>query len=304
MEKFEITILGCGCAAPTTLHNPASQIVNIREKISMIDCGEGTQTQMRFNKVGFQKLRNIFISHLHGDHCFGLIGIISSMGLLGRISPLHIYAPEALGDLLKMQLHLFCEGMEYPVEFHPVATTEYKLIYEDRSMEVYTLPLKHRIACCGYLFKEKPTLPHIRREMIDYYNIPNLYINNIKNGADWVMDDGTVISNDRLTTPPSPTRSYAYCSDTAFKPDLQQYLNGVDLLYHEATFGKERTERAKVTYHSTAEQAATIAKNCHAKQLLIGHYSAHYTDVTPLLEEAKAIFPNTIAAQEGMKIKL
>lgn len=304
MEKFEITILGCGCAVPTALHNPASQIVNIREKLAMIDCGEGTQMQMRLNKVGFQKLRNIFISHLHGDHCFGLIGIISSMGLLGRLTPLHIYGPQNLGELLKMQLRLFCEGMEYAVEFHPVPTTEYQLIYEDRSMEVYTLPLKHRIPCCGYLFREKPTLPHIRREMIDFYNIPNVYINNIKNGADWVMDDGTVISNDRLTTPPSPTRSYAYCSDTAFKPDLQQYLDGVDLLYHEATFGKEREERAKITYHSTAEQAAIMAQSCHAKQLLIGHYSAHYTDVTPLLEEAKAIFPNTIAAHEGMKIKL
>ncbi len=270
----------------------------------MIDCGEGTQTQMRTNKIGFQKLKTIFISHLHGDHCFGLIGLISTMGLLGRTSSLHIYAPAAMNELLKIQLDLFCEGMEYDVEFHPVPTNEYQLIYEDRSVEVYTLPLNHRIPCCGYLFKEKPTLPHIRREMIDFYHIPNAYINSIKNGADWIQEDGTVINNSRLTTPPNPTRSYAYCSDTAYKPDLQQYLEGVNLLFHEATFDKERIERAKITYHSTAEQAATIAKDSHVKQLLIGHYSAHYTNVNVLLKEAQAIFPNTRAAQEGMTIKI
>lgn len=304
MEKFEVTILGCGCAAPTARHNPAAQIVNIREKLSLIDCGEGTQVEMRKNRIGFMKIRNVFISHLHGDHCFGLIGLISSMGLLGRTSALHIYAPANFGELLQKQLDIFCEGMEYKVEFHPLDTQKYQSIYEDRSVEVFTIPLKHRIPCCGFLFKEKATLPHIIREKIDYYKIPLSEINNIKNGADWITEDGTVIPNNRLTTPAATTRSYAYCSDTAFKPDIQEYLKGVDLLYHEATFGSDRIERARITFHSTAEEAAIMARESQVKQLLIGHYSAHYTDESILLNEAKKIFPNTLAAQEGMTIKL
>ncbi len=304
MEKFEITILGCGSASPTSLRHPASQIVNIREKFSMIDCGEGTQMQMRTYKMGFQKLRNIFISHMHGDHCFGLIGLISSMGLLGRTAALHIYAPESFEGILQTQLNTFCDGMEYQVVFHPLQTDTHQLIYEDRSMEVYTLPLKHRIPCCGFLFKEKPTLPHIHRKKTDFYGIPNSYLNLIKNGADWIMPDGTIIKNEALTLPPAPTRSYAYCSDTAYNESLQPYLKDIDLLYHESTFGTEEEEIAKLTFHSTARQAAIMARNCHAKQLMIGHFSARYTDINPLLNEAQEVFPNTIAAQEGLTIQL
>ena len=304
MEKFEVNVLGCGCAIPTKRHFPASQVINIREKLSMIDCGEGTQLQMRRLKLRFMDLRNIFITHLHGDHCFGLPGLISTLGMLGRTAKLHVYAPEAYEELFGHQLDFFCEGMEYEVVFHAVDTERHEVVYEDRSMEVSTLPLDHRIACCGYLFREKPTLPHIRRDMIDYYNIPFCEIGNIKNGADWTLADGTVIPNSRLTRPADPPRSYAYCSDTAYKPSLQEYLEGVTLLYHEATFGEDRTDRASTTHHSTARQAAMMAKTCHAKRLLIGHYSAHYPDENVLLREAKEVFPNTVAANEGMVIRL
>lgn len=304
MEKFEVTILGCGCAVPTLNHRPAAQIVNIREKLSLIDCGEGTQLQMRRFKISFMKIRNIFISHLHGDHCFGLHGLISSFSLLGRTADLHVYAPENYETLFYQELDFFCKGLEFKVVFHPIDTTQHTLIYEDRSVSVYTLPLAHRIPCCGFLFKEKPTLPHILRDMIDFYEIPLCEINNIKNGADWIKEDGTIIPNSRLTRPSYEPRSYAYCSDTSFKPDLIPWLEGTTLLYHEATFGEERIERAKETHHSTARQAATIARDSHAGQLVIGHYSAHYTDEKPLLEEARATFPNTIAANEGLTITL
>ena len=304
MEKFEVTILGCGCAVPTMRHRPAAQIVNIREKLTLIDCGEGTQLQMRRCKIAYMKLRNIFISHLHGDHCFGLMGLISTLSLLGRTSELHIYAPGNYEELFRKQLEFFCQGIEFNVVYHPIDTTRHDMIYDDRSVSIYTLPLQHRVPCCGFLFKEKPTLPHIVRDMIDFYGIPNSEINNIKNGADWIKEDGTIVPNSRLTRPAEPARSYAYCSDTAFKPDLIPLLEGTTLLYHEATFGEERIVRAKETHHSTALQAATIARDSHVGKLVIGHFSAHYEDENALLEEARSVFPNTIAANEGLVIKL
>ena len=304
MEKFEIHILGCGCAVPTTRHNPSAQIVNVRDKLSLVDCGEGTQLQMRYHHLRFMNLRNIFISHLHGDHCLGLIGLISSFGLLGRTADLHVYAPADYDDLFHRQLDIFCQGLEYRVVFHPVDTTRHDCIYDDRSVSIHTLPLDHRMPCCGFLFKEKPTLPHIRRDVTDYYGIPVSQLNNIKNGADWTLPDGTVISNSRLTRPAAAPRSYAYCSDTAYKPDLIPLLEGVTLLYHEATYGDDRQDRAEKYRHSTARQAARLASECHAGQLLIGHYSAHYPDETVLLQQAREVFPNTISANEGMKISL
>lgn len=260
--------------------------------------------QMRYQKLHFMNLRNIFISHLHGDHCFGLLGLISTLGLLGRTAGLHIYAPAGYEELFGRQLAFFCQGMDYKVVFHPVDTTRYQTIYDDRSMSVSTLPLDHRVACCGFLFREKPTLPHIRRDMIDFYNIPYCEIGNIKNGADWILPDGTVIPNSRLTRPAEAARSYAYCSDTAYKPDLLPYLEGVTLLYHEATFGEDRAKRAEETRHSTARQAALMARESHVGQLIIGHYSAHYQDESILLNEARQVFPNTLAAMEGMVLKL
>lgn len=304
MEKFEVTILGCGSALPTTRHFASSQVVNLREKLFMIDCGEGAQMQLRRSRLKFSRLNHIFISHLHGDHCFGLMGLISTFALLGRTATLHLYGPAPLKELLEPQLAYYCAGMDYRVDIHTIDTTQYAPIYEDRSVTVCTLPLRHRIACCGFLFREKPTLPHIIREKIDFYQVPDYAIRNIKNGADWTTPDGSVIPNNHFIRPAEPARSYAYCSDTSYLPELSNYLNGVDLLFHEATFGKEWEKRAQETCHTTAEQAATLARDCGAGQLCIGHFSARYEDELPLLREAQAIFPNTVLAKENLTLKV
>lgn len=304
MEKFEVTILGCGSALPTTRHFASAQVVNLREKLFMIDCGEGAQMQLRRSRLKFSRLNHIFISHLHGDHCFGLMGLISTFGLLGRTAKLHIYAPAPLDQLLQPQLDYYCAGMDYQVEVHTIDTTRFAPVYEDRSVTVYTLPLRHRIACCGFLFREKPTLPHIIREKIDFYQVPEYAINQIKNGADWTTPDGEVIPNRYFTRPSEPARSYAYCSDTCYLPELQEHLKNVDLLFHEATFGKDLEKRAQETFHTTAEQAATLARDSQAGRLCIGHFSARYEDETPLLHEAQEIFPNTILACENLTLKL
>ena len=304
MEKFEVTILGCGSALPTTRHFASAQVVNLREKLFMIDCGEGAQMQLRRSRLKFSRLNHIFISHLHGDHCFGLMGLISTFGLLGRTAKLHIYAPAPLDQLLQPQLDYYCARMDYQVEVHTIDTTRFAPVYEDRSVTVYTLPLRHRIACCGFLFREKPTLPHIIREKIDFYQVPEYAINQIKNGADWTTPDGEVIPNRYFTRPSEPARSYAYCSDTCYLPELQEHLKNVDLLFHEATFGKDLEKRAQETFHTTAEQAATLARDSQAGRLCIGHFSARYEDETPLLHEAREIFPNTILARENLTLKL
>ena len=304
MEKFEVTILGCGSATPTLTHNPSAQIVNMRDKLSLVDCGEGTQLQMRLRKVKFMALRNVFISHLHGDHCLGLIGLVSTFGLLGRTKNFHIYAPSGLKKVLDAQIELFCHKFDFEVVFHPVDTTKNLMIYEDRTMEVWTLPLKHSTECCGFLFKEKPSLPHINREMTDFYNIPVCHLAGIKAGKDWVTDDGQVIPNSRLVIPADKPRSYAYCSDTSFLPSLAPMIKGVDLLYHEATYDDSMKPKALARGHSTAGQAATIAKMAGVGKLMIGHYSATVNDVSVLLKQAREIFPNTIAAEEGLVVKV
>ena len=304
MEKFELTILGCGSALPTTRHFATSQVLNVREKLYMIDCGEGSQLQMRRSHLKFSHLNHVFISHLHGDHCFGLIGLISTFGLLGRTAPLHVHAPENFGSMLQSMLDFFCKGLDFNIEFHPVDTTRHTLVHEDRSVMVYSIPLRHRIACCGYLFKEKELLPHIRRDMIDFYHIPVCEINNIKNGKDWVTEDGQVIPCSRLTTPAAPARSYAYCSDTCYLPELSSLVGGVDLLFHEATFLHEDLQRAQETFHTTALQAATLARDSHVKALCIGHFSARYEDEAVLLDEARSVFAHTILAKENLNIKI
>ena len=270
----------------------------------MIDCGEGTQIQLRRSRIGFTKIQAIFISHLHGDHCFGLIGLISTFGMLGRTAPLSIYAPESLKSLLDEQMKLFCNGLEYKVEFHAVDTTTNKVIYEYRSLVVESIPLVHRIHCSGFLFRERPTLPHIRRDMIDCFNIPISQINNIKAGADWTIEDGTLIPNSRLTTPADPPRSYAYCCDTRYMPNLHELVKDVDLLYHDSTYDSSCANRAKLYYHSTSQQAANVAREAHVGKLLLGHFSARYDNESAILNEAKAIFPNSILASEGKVIKV
>ncbi len=304
MEKFEINILGCGSALPTTRHFATSQILNIREKLFMIDCGEGAQLQMRRSKQKFSRLNHIFISHLHGDHCFGLLGLISTFGMLNRTAELHIHAHPDLEALLTPHLNYFCKGLPYKVIFHAIDPHKKDLIYEDRSITVHTIPLRHRIPCCGFLFAEKPRPHHIIREMIDFHQIPVYEINRIKNGADYVTPEGKVIPNNLLTTPAEPPRRYAYCSDTIYKEDIIPQIHGVDLLFHEATFADSERVRAKETFHTTARQAAKIARKAKVKQLMIGHFSARYEDESVLLKEASEIFPACLLAKENLCVNI
>lgn len=306
MEKFEVHILGCGSALPTLRHWPSCQLINLREKLFMIDCGEGAQVQYRRSRQKFSRLSHIFISHLHGDHIFGLIGMLSTLALSGRTAPIHIYAHTELETLMRPWLDFFCKGITFDVVFHPLPkrATEPQLIFEDRSVCVYALTLHHRVPSCGFIFREKALLPHIRRDMIDFLKIPYYAINTIKQGAGWTTPDGDFYPHERLVFPAEPARTYAYCSDTTFMPENVAFLKHTDVLYHEATFGTEYAARAKETMHSTAAQAAEMARLAEAKRLVIGHFSSRYNDDTPLLDEAKAIFPNTLLAKEGLTISL
>jgi len=304
MDRFDLHILGCGSALPTRRHLPAAQILNVRDKLFLIDCGEGTQLQFRQTRLNYNKIYDIFISHLHGDHCFGLIGLISTMGMLGRTAPLIIHAHRELEVLMRPQLDFFCRDLSYEVRFLPFNPSKSELIYEDRSIQVFTLPLRHRIPTAGFLFRERERDRHILREMIDFYKIPLKSIPGIKAGADFTTEDGEIIPNDRLTLPPTPSRSYAYCSDTAYSEKLIPLIKGVDVLYHEATFGESELDRAKSTMHSTAAQAAGIAKEANVKKLIIGHYSARYVNEKDLLKEACQLFPNTVLSDEGLLVEI
>jgi len=305
MEKFDVHILGCGSALPTLRHWPSSQVVNVREKLYMVDCGEGAQVQMRRARQKFNRLNHIFISHLHGDHVFGLIGLLSTFSLMGRTLPLHIYAHAELEELMRPLLNYFCKGNTYEIVFHPLPRAKEPLvIFEDRSLTVSALPLRHRLPACGFLFREKPALPHIRRDMIDFLKIPYYAINGIKEGAGWTTEEGVFYSNERLVIPAEPPRSYAYCSDTCYVPSLSEWVKNVNVLYHEATFGQDNAARAAETIHSTAHDAATVARDAGVGRLFIGHYSSRYDDERPLLKEARAIFPSTELSREGMVINV
>lgn len=302
MAEFNINILGCGSALPTTRHLATSQIVDLRDKLYMIDCGEGTQVQMRRMRVRFGRLAHIFISHLHGDHCFGLPGLISTLGMLGRTGELVVHGPKEVETYLRPVMDLFCRGMEFEVRFNPVDTRSHSLVMEDRSLSVYSIPLKHRIPTCGYLFAEKPKEAHIIREMTDLYQVPVRCMKDIKQGQDYVTPEGEVVPNSRLTRPAAPPKRYAFCSDTAYNRSIIPIIEGADLLYHEATFAECDLARAKETFHSTARQAAEIARDAHVKRLVIGHYSARYEDLSELHREAEAVFPGTILGNEGTVI--
>ena len=264
----------------------------------MVDCAEGTQIQLRRSHIRFTKLGAVFISHLHGDHCFGLVGMISTFALLGRTATLHVYAPAELGPMLDAQLNLFFQHLDFEVSFHAVDTTRQQVIYDDRSVTVESIPLEHRMPCCGFLFREKQQQPHIRRDMIDFYRIPISQVNNIKAGADWITEEGEVVPNSRLVAPAVSARSYAYCSDTRYIPSLYKRLLGVNTLYHESTYGDDSLLRAEKYWHSTARQAAQVARDAGVGKLLLGHYSSRYEDENVLLNEAREVFQNAFLTDE------
>ncbi len=298
MQKAQLTILGCGSALPTKQNFPSAQVLILREKQYLIDCGEGTQIRMRQMKVNNTRFGHIFISHLHGDHCFGLIGMITSFGMLNRTADLHIHSHPDLEALLTPWLHYFCTELPFKIYFHAVDPSKNELVFEDRTVSVYSIPLKHRVPTCGYLFEEKPRDRHILREMIDFYKIPLSTIHKIKKGEDFITPEGEIIPNNLLTTAPDSPKRYAYCSDTAFNEDIIPVIEGVDCLYHEATFAEDELQRAKKTMHSTARQAAEIAKKAGVKKLIIGHYSARYSNQEKIFNEAASIFPHTVLGKD------
>ncbi|MBR1786221.1 MAG: ribonuclease Z [Paludibacteraceae bacterium] len=299
----ELTIVGCGSAKPTRKHKPSSQVLDMRSKQFMIDCGEGTQANILNTNLHINRLDNIFISHLHGDHCFGLIGLISTFALYQRRKTLNIFGPPDLEKVFQPMLDYFCRQIDFTVSLQSFSPYHSTCIYEDRTVKVSTIPLKHRVPCCGFLFEETLGERHIKPDMIEYYHIPRSKIKDIKQGADFQTEDGEMIQNKWLTTDPTPAVRYAYCSDTVYSEKIVPLIEGTDLLFHEATYTDDRLASARDNMHSTATQAATIAKLANVKQLIIGHYSSTINDEDILLEQAKKIFENTILANEGLKIR-
>ncbi len=302
MDIFQITILGCGSATPSTKHFTSSQIVNIRRKLFMVDCGEGTQIQLRRSKLPFNKVNRILISHLHGDHCFGLIGMISSFALLGRVNPLYIHAPEQLWSIFKPQLDFFCKNPGFEIEFHGFNPDKSITIFNDNSLSIITIPLIHRIPCAGFLFVEKPTPDHLNRAVADFHNVPVWDFERIKKGGDFITARGEIIPHSVLTHPSAPPRKYAYCCDTAYNPGMANIIKDVNLLYHDSTYIDLDSSKAKAHSHSTSGDAARIAAMVNAKKLVLGHFSARYKNENVFLKEAMNIFPNTILANENLVI--
>jgi ribonuclease Z len=270
----------------------------------MIDCGEGTQVQMRYRRVGFSRLNHIFISHLHGDHCFGLPGLISTFGMLGRTADLFIHSPQGMEAYLQPVLDRFCRGLAFRVCFHEVDTDRESLVMEDRSLRVYGIPLVHRVPTCGFRFEEKAGEAHLIREAADFFGVPVRLRQAIRRGEDYRTPEGELIPNSRLTRPAAAPRRYAYCSDTAFSLQTVPPVRGVDLLYHEATFAEADAARAAATGHSTAIQAATVARLAEVKRLVIGHFSSRYTSEDVFKEEADSVFPGAVLADEGLVIRV
>lgn len=298
---FEVTILGSSSATPIYQRHPTAQVLNIRERFFLLDCGEGTQTQLVRYKFRFNKISHIFISHLHGDHYLGLMGLLSTMHLQGRTNELHLYGPPDLMDIIEMQLRLSQTKLRYQLIFHPVRQFAPTIILEDDDVMVKTILMNHRIPCTGFLFKEKPKPRKLIISKLQQYNIPFAYYARLKEGHNFESENGTIIKNEELTAPSQSPRSYAFCSDTIYDESFLEEINNVDLLYHESTFLNDMLDRAQATFHCTALQAATIAKKAKAKRLLIGHFSARYKSLYPLLQEAKTVFIKTELATEGSK---
>ena len=298
--SFQLTILGTSSALPTSSRYPTAQVLHVLGRFFLIDCGEGTQTQMRKYKVGFSRFNHIFITHLHGDHIFGLVGLISTMALLGRQNDLHLYTHLELQKYLSPQLQfLYPEGLPFKIVYHPLSFKKEQLIYDDEKVAVFSFPLSHRIPTCGFRFEEKPALPNLLPEKIDEYHIPIRERQRIKEGGDFVCTDGRIIPHAELTVKKSRARSFAFCSDTRYDESYIESVRNVDLLYHEATFANDNQKLAQETFHSTGEDAAKAALKAGVGKLIIGHFSARYKDVQPILTEAQAVFPNTEAITEG-----
>jgi ribonuclease Z len=297
--SFEITILGSSSATPTLNRHPSSQVVTIYDRYFLIDCGEGAQMQMRKYKVKFAKINHIFISHLHGDHILGLPGFLSSLHLMNRTNDLHIYCHEPLKEILEIQFKHSETYLRYQIIYHFFDSKTSEVIYDDDKLTVETVTLNHRIPCCGFIFREKPALLSIRKDKIEAYKILPQDIPNIKKGNDYITENGQQISYKELTYPPKAPESYAYCSDTKYDERIFPQLEGIKILYHEATFLHEMLKRANETFHTTAKQASEVAEKCGVQKLLIGHFSARYNDLEPLLNEARQGFKETYLAKEG-----
>lgn len=297
--NFEVTILGSGAALPTSYRNPTSQYVYCNDRHILIDCGEGTQVQLRKNQVHIQKINHILISHLHGDHFFGLVGLISTLHLLGRDKGLTIYGPEELEQIIRLQLEVGGAKIGFNLQFVPLNGKEHKLLFEDKLIEIWTFPLSHRIPTNGFLIKEKPKERKLNAERFEEAGLSLTLIPKLKQGIDVELESGELISADEYTYPAKPSRSYAYCSDTIFDERIVSYIQGVNVLYHEATFLNDKLDRAKQTFHSTAEQAATIARQAEVGKLLLGHLSARYENGIKHLEEAQTVFEQVVVVEDG-----
>ena len=304
MLPFSVTILGSSSALPTTTRFPTSQVVSLNERLYMIDCGEGTQIQLRRFEIKTGKINHIFISHLHGDHIFGLPGLISTMALGGKKGELHIYAHSELKLMMDHLMKFMNEFDDFKVVYHPLNFRSRAIIYEDSRIVVDSFPLKHRIPCCGFIFREKQHELHLRGDIIEYLKIPIRDRIAIKNGADYQTPEGKTIPNQELTFPADPVRSYAFCTDTLCLKKIIPIIGNVDLLYHEATFADELSDLALKTYHTTARQAAQLATEANVKKLIIGHFSSRYKSVKPLVDEARAVFQNTFPANDGDRFDL
>ena len=297
--QFDLTILGSNSAIPAHGRFPTAQVLNVSHQLYLIDCGEGVQWRLQECEVKKSKINQIFISHLHGDHIFGLIGLLNSFSLSNRVKPITVYSPKGLEEIIRIQLKYTQTKLSFPLTFVDLNTESNEIIFEDKLVEVSTIPMKHRIPTCGFLFKEKPHPLNIIASKIEEFKIPVEKIREIKNGADLQLLNGKLIPNQELTLPPKKPRSYAFCSDTVYSESIVPIIKNVDLLYHEATFLHEMKDLAKETMHSTAKQAAIIAQKANVGQLIIGHYSSRYIDLQPLLDEALAIFSNTSLGIEG-----
>lgn len=301
---MELTILGCYAATPRTFTNPTAQVLNIRNRLFLIDCGEGTQVQLRKNKIKFSGINHIFISHLHGDHFYGLVGLISTFYLLNRTTPLTIYGPAGIEEIIKLQFKYSNSWPQYILNFVVLESKQSETIYEDDKVIVKTIPLKHRVYTNGFLFQEKSKERKLNVEKVVEYNIEKCYFQNIKNGKDITLENGEIISNSLLTFDPEEPKSYAFCSDTVYDESIVPILKNVDVLYHESTFLESEMKLASKTMHSTAKEAAQIAKLSQVKKLILGHYSTRYSSINLFQEEAKSLFDNVELADDGKVFNL